>query len=513
MQDEASSNAAGSVDSCCGSCLESIKLRRFPADYKNEAVQCLKLAGPVFISQLMNCLIGFVSMVFCGHLGKTELAGGALAISLINVTGISIGVGLASTCDTFISQTYGSGNLKRVGVILQRGILIIFLACFPCWAILINTQPILLAVKQNPDVARVAQLYVKIFMPALPAAFMYQLQGRYLQNQGIMWPQVICGAMGNIINLITNYIFLSVLDLGIAGSAAANAIAQYSLAVFLWIQISYRGLHKATWCGWSLDCLQEWGPFLHLAIPSMLMFCLEWWLYDVAGVLAGVISETELASQSVACQLSAFLYMFPVGFFASASVRVGNALGAGNTELAKLSARVSFIFAFVFSCVIGAFVRGTKDVIGYIFTSEKDVIRRVADIMGLYCFIHIVEAIAGVTGAIVRGAGKQKVGAVCSFVGFYIVGLPVGVSLMFPVELGIVGFWIGLLISVSSQAAVYIAYLCKFSWKKATLEALERAGVQTLVVRRGLTALLMFVILAAGVFVSEMLIRALDSDG
>lgn len=51
-------------------------------------------------------------------------------------------------------QTYGSGNLKRVGVILQRGILILLLACFPCWAILINTEPLLLAVRQSPEVAR-----------------------------------------------------------------------------------------------------------------------------------------------------------------------------------------------------------------------------------------------------------------------------------------------------------------------------------------------------------------------
>ncbi|XP_048839543.1 multidrug and toxin extrusion protein 1-like isoform X2 [Brienomyrus brachyistius] len=269
----------------CGACCRRLS-SWIPVNYKEEIIQIVKLAGPVFISQLMVFLISIVSTVFCGHLGKMELAGVALAIAVINVTGISIGTGLASACDTLISQTFGSNNLKHIGVILQRGILILLLACFPCWALLINTEPLLLAVRQNPKVARLSQLYVKIFMPALPAAFMYQLQGRYLQNQGIIWPQVITGAAGNVLNAVINYIFLYMLDLGVAGSAAANSISQYSLAVFLFIYIWWKGLHKATWRGWSMECLQEWGPFIHLAVPSMLMLCLEWWTYEIGGFLA-----------------------------------------------------------------------------------------------------------------------------------------------------------------------------------------------------------------------------------
>ncbi|XP_034393392.1 multidrug and toxin extrusion protein 1-like [Cyclopterus lumpus] len=460
-----------------GSCLK--KARGFiPSKYRYELLQLVKLAGPVVISQLMVFMISFVSTVFCGHLGKTELAGVALSIAVVNVTGISIGTGLSLTCDTLISQTYGSGNLKRVGVILQRGILILLLACFPCWAVLINTEPLLLAVRQSPEVASLAQLYVKIFMPALPAAFMYQLQGRYLQNQGIIWPQVVTGAIANILNAIINYFFIYSLELGVAGSAAANAISQYLLAVILFVYICCRGLHKATWGGWSLECLQEWGPFVQLAIPSMLMLCLEWWLFEIGGFLAGVISEVELGAQSIVYELTVIAYMFPLGLSAAASVRVGNALGAGNIEQAKLSSKIPIICALIIAGIIGAIFVMARHVIGYIFTFEPDILQRVADVLIVFFFMHIFDAVAGVAGGVLRGAGKQTIGALVNLVGHYFIGLPVGVSLMFAANMGIVGLWIGLIAAVLTQSTFYVTFVCKLDWKKAAEEALVRAGVQ-----------------------------------
>ncbi|XP_043970991.1 multidrug and toxin extrusion protein 1-like isoform X1 [Gambusia affinis] len=548
----------------CGFCLKKIR-HSVPQKYRDELEQLFKLAGPVIISQLMIFMISFVSMVFCGHLGKTELAGVSLSIAVVNVTGISVGTGLSLTCDTLISQTYGSGNLKRVGVILQRGILILLLACFPCWAVLINTEPLLLAVKQSPEVARLSQMYVNVFMPSLPAAFMYQLQARYLQNQGIIWPQVISGAIGNILNAIINYVFLYPLDMGVAGSAAANAISQYVLAVVLFAYICLKGLHKPTWGGWSLDCLQEWGSFIQLAIPSMLMLCLEWWIFEAGGFLAGVIGEVELGANSIIYELAIIAYMFPLGFSAAASVRVGNALGAGNIEQAKLSCKVPLVCAFIIACVVGAILGACKDVIGYIFTSDQDILLRVSDVMVIFCFTHLCDAVAGVTGGVLRGTGKQLIGALCNLVGYYFIGFPIGVSLMFAAKMGIIGLWTGLTVCVLMQSIFFIIYLSKLNWEKAVKEALVRAGVQSkeekdttkmqnsacnqsqvgaaasrdeedhvyqethpseqskptttvgdvlsgtqLVLRRGLAVLVMFIILAAGIVASHFLTKMLE---
>lgn len=100
------------------------------------------------------------------------------------------------------------------------------------------------------------------------------------------------------------------------------------------------------------------------------------------------------------------------------------------------------------------------------------------------------------TGGIVRGAGKQVVGAMCNLVCFYFIGFPIGVSLMFPVKMGIIGedrfnvhamsdiiifqlkltdvcvtgLWSGFLLCASLQSVFFIVFLCKLNWIKTTEE-------------------------------------------
>ncbi|XP_034556939.1 multidrug and toxin extrusion protein 1 [Notolabrus celidotus] len=448
-----------------------------PVGFKAEVIELCKLAGPMIISTLMVFAVSFVSTVFCGHLGKTELAGVTLAIAVINVTGISIGAGLAAACDTLISQTYGGRNLLKVGVILQRAILILLLACFPCWAVLINTEPLLLAVKQDPAVARLSQLYVKIFMPALPATFMYSLLTRYLQNQGIIWPQVITGFVVNLLNALINYIFLFALDLGVAGSAVANTLSQYCLATVLYAYIIWKGLHKETWGGWSRECLKDWGSYIYLAIPSMVMLCVEWWTYEIGSFLAGLISEVELGAQSVVYELANVAYIFPLGFSIAGNVRVGNALGAGDTEQAKLSAKLSMFCAGLVSIFLAVFIGGMKDHISYVFTYDEQIRERVADVIAFYAPFTLLDAMSASSGGVIRGAGKQKIGAICNILGYYGIGFPIGVSLMFAAKMGIKGLWTGLFTCVFLQCVFLITYLVRMNWKKATTEAQMRAGV------------------------------------
>ncbi|GLD53415.1 multidrug and toxin extrusion protein 1-like protein [Lates japonicus] len=452
---------------------------RVPLAHREELYHILRMTGPLLLSRILNYLLPFVVTMFCGRLGNEVMAGYGLASATINVTTAATGYGLGLACDTLVSQTFGGKNLLRVGVILQRGIIILLLFCLPCWGLLINAQAILLCLGQDPEVARIAQLYITAFLPAVPAMFLHHLQVSYLQNQGIILPQMYTAAMANIANVVTNYIFLYWLDLGVSGSAAANTLSQIYICASLFVYIWWKRLHVKTWGGWSVESLQEWGSYMKLAIPSTLMKCFEWWVYEFGGFFAGMLSEDELAAQHAVIMVAFITYMFPLGVQAAACARVGNALGAGDSARAILTSKISLSLAGSIAIVEGVVLGSTKTVIGFIFTSDEKIIGLVSHLMNAYCFLQFFDGLVCVCTGIFLGTGKQKIPAVANLIGYYCIGLSLSVTLMFVAKLRVLGFWLGLLICVVLQSTFYITVIFKLNWERMTEEAVKRAQKNT----------------------------------
>uniref|UniRef100_A0A3Q3N3A5 Multidrug and toxin extrusion protein n=1 Tax=Labrus bergylta TaxID=56723 RepID=A0A3Q3N3A5_9LABR len=430
-----------------------------PLTHREELYHILRMTGPLLLSRILNYLLPFVVTMFCGRLGNEVMAGYGLASATINVTTAATGGGLGLACDTLVSQTFGGKNLLRVGVILQRGIIILLLFCLPCWGLLINAQSILLCMGQEPEVARIAQLYMTRSLICTYCTLLC------LCCQGIIMPQLYTAALANIANLVTNYIFLYWLDLGVSGSAAANTLSQIYICALLYAYIRWKKLHVKTWGGWSVESLQEWGSYMKLAIPSTLMTCFEWWVYEFGGFFAGMLSEDELAAQHAVIMIAFITYMvlvkIPLGIQAAACARVGNALGAGDTARAILTTKLSLTLAASFAVVEGVVLGSTKTWIGFIFTSDEKIVGLVSHLMNAYCFLQLFDGLCVCTG-IFLGTGKQKIPAVANFIGYYCIGLSLSNC-----------FWLGLLICVVLQSTFYIIVIFKLNWKRMTEEVIS----------------------------------------
>uniref|UniRef100_A0A8C5LSS4 Multidrug and toxin extrusion protein n=1 Tax=Leptobrachium leishanense TaxID=445787 RepID=A0A8C5LSS4_9ANUR len=299
----------------------------------------------------------------------------------------------------------------------------------------------------------------------------------YCLLQGIVKAQIIASIVSNIINVIVNYIFLYVLDFGVIGSAWANTIAQFSQALLLFLYIRAKRLHVDTWDGWSTECLQDWNSYVALAVPSMLMVCIEWWTYEIGSFLVGLISVVELGAQSVLYQVVTIAYAIPFSIGMATSVRVGNALGAGDIEQVKRSIRIAFLVTGIFVLVDAILLASLKNVFSYIFTNDREIMVIVSGVIPIYIVFHIFESIACVSGGVLRGSGRQSIGAIVYGIGYYVIGLPAAGALMFAAKVGTKGLWSGMIFCGIFLTVFFTVYLLRINWQNISVEAQERAGV------------------------------------
>ncbi|NXM08360.1 S47A2 protein, partial [Tyrannus savana] len=146
--------------------------------------------------------------------------------------------------------------------------------------------------------------------------------------------------------------------------------------------------------GWSRDCLLDWGSFIWLAVPGMVMMCIEWWTFEIGSFLAGLLSVVELGAQSVIYELSCAAYMVPLGISVAASVRVGNALGSGDVVQAKTSCITALLCTGVFAVLVATLLESLRGVVGFIFTNDKEIVNLVSKVMLIFGPFHLLDATA-----------------------------------------------------------------------------------------------------------------------
>ena len=83
-----------------------------------------------------------------------------------------------------------------------------------------------------------------------------------------------------------------------------------------------------------------WGEYLCISIPATVMICAEWWAFEIIELLAGILGVTELASQTLCINVTAMLFMVPLGIQEATCGLVGNCIGANNVPLAKRFFRI-----------------------------------------------------------------------------------------------------------------------------------------------------------------------------
>lgn len=142
-------------------------------DTRSEVRTLWSLYWPLWVTQLLDNAILIANVVFVGHLGVFELAAIQLSTSSVSVLGMSVIFGINCALDTLCNQAWTSENPKLVGLYAQKQLVIVSAILAPILILLFNAKPVLLLLRQDPEVAHLAAKCLKVHSLFLP--FMVRL--------------------------------------------------------------------------------------------------------------------------------------------------------------------------------------------------------------------------------------------------------------------------------------------------------------------------------------------------
>nr|CDS31279.1 multidrug and toxin extrusion protein 1 [Hymenolepis microstoma] len=453
--------------------------RYFPYGFWSEWRHLAVLAVPIILTNMCNYMMIPVSIYFLGKMGPTELAAGGLALCIFHVAGLSIMAGLLTASDTLFPQTFGGANKFRLGVQVQRAAVILSLCCLPCWAIYIIVEPILLATKQPPLVAKYTGFYLLGLMPALIILTIDEIAVKYVQTQNKVYPPLVGSVVGNIVNFGSHYLFYHYTQYGFVGSALSQSMAFLAQLFVILVYIHLSKIYKKTWDAIHVELWHDWSTWFKLAIPGMMMLGLEWWVCESGSILAGIRGEQYLAVQTILNNVESMLFCtFPLGFCVSTSIRIGQFLGSNKAEGPITTALVALITIVCLCSINTVLLLVTRSYIPRIFTNDVGIIEMASHCLISIAVFQFVGGVVGVCSGIIRGVGMQRVGAIVCIGCMYLVGGPLGLCLLMLTDLGVSGFWWGLSVGMGAEAIIYIILILRIDWHKMCEKAAQRTEIK-----------------------------------
>ncbi|VDC07465.1 unnamed protein product [Peniophora sp. CBMAI 1063] len=424
----------------------------------DEARILVRYTLPVFGTHLLEYSLQVASVIAIGHLSTNALAAGTLGTMTASVTGFSIVQGFASTLDTMLPSAWTSDNPRLVGLWAQRMTVVMAICLIPIFAIWFNAEAILLMLQQEPEIARLAGLYLKYVSIGLPAYAFNSISRRYFQSQGLFTVPTQIILVVAPLNAFLNWLLVwgpAPFRLGFIGAPLASAISMnlVSLASIVY-GVFFHPEHGV-------------ASYLPQELPEL--ECAR-----SARVGRRWIGPEALATQSVLLVSASTTYQAPFALSVAASVRIGNLLGERNAPRAALCAKLSLLLSLGFSAISCAMFLFFRKDWARLFNDDPIVVALVASILPVVALFQVFDGLSAVTGGVLRARGKQFTGALLNLSAYYVVGIPFGVWLAFNRDFGLHGLWYGLTLSLVYSGCVGAWLALTTDWANEVEKVIKR---------------------------------------
>lgn len=437
--------------------------------WRGEIRAMLALAWPMILTNLGQTAMNATDVMLMGRLGPQALAAGALGSNLYFMP-LIFGLGLMLATSPLMATELGrkKHSVRDVRRTVRQGLWLAMFACIPIWAFLWNAETILVWMGQEPALAAQAGTYVRWLQWAMLPFFCYIVLRSFIAAlERPAWAVVIvfaAVALNAVLAWGLMFGRLGLPDMGIAGAGLATSLASVFMFIGLAVVVSMeRRFRRYQIFGrfWRAD----WPRFrtlLKLGLPIGGILAFEVTIFNAAAFLMGLISPASLAAHAIAIQLASIAFMVPLGLNQAVTVRVGLAFGARDREGISRAGWTAYAIGVGFMALTATtmFTIPRPLISAFIDIGDPtnaEVVGLAVTFLAFAALFQVADGAQAVASGMLRGLHDTKVPMVFAAIGYWGIGLPLGVLLAFPMGYEGSGIWTGLFIGLAVVALLLLS--------------------------------------------------------
>ena len=318
----------------------------------------------------------------------------------------------------------------------------------------------------DQEMVRVAELYLYAVAAGMPTFALFNILRGYWEGLGNTVPTSVFGFIALLLNIPLNWIFIfghfGMPALGGVGCGVATTITMYLCALLMLIYV----LKSKTYANYRI--YQHWfalrwpevKQFLQFSLPLGISSTIEVTCFSLVAVLLSPFGPVTVAAHSIAMNVSSVIFMLPVAIATAATIRVGEALGAGHWNRALRSSLGAYLMvAFVYVGVVLTIIFLHQEIIE-LYSSDPEVIT-LASLLLMFCTVYqLPDCIQVISIGILRGFKDSKAIFAITVDSYWVIGMPIGYTLAYGYltgeKMAAQGFWIGFICALTCTFTLYV---------------------------------------------------------
>lgn len=410
----------------------------------------LRLAIPLSATHVGFAGLGLVDTWVAGRAGSMVL--GAVSMgNTIHLLFMLVGMGTLMGLDPLLAQALGANDGGAIRSLVRLGFRTAFGLTLVSFLPFLAVPWILERFGIEPELAEQTFQYLTWRLPGAPAMLCAIVTQSFLQAKGNTRPLLVSIAVANVFNLAANWLltfggeatlgpaFAFIPPLGARGLGLASALATWAMLGVHWATVRRR---LAEMSESPPVMLRDARRLLVIGVPIGLQFLAEVGGFSIVTLLAGQAGPVQVAAHQIALTLASTTFSACIGIAKATSVFVGRAVGARDALAMRAAGLDGIVLTTAFMLMCAAVFALFPGALARAFSTDPAVIGLGVNLLLIAAAFQVGDGLQCVASAALRGMGDTRISFVANAIGYYVVGLPVGIALQ--PSMGVAGLWYGL---------------------------------------------------------------------